>query len=215
MVAIQSFGSKRGLALLVSLLLWISASVVLATPIRLASADLEKRKPALPSLQDCKDKFTAPPKNEAMYFTGLKTRKEINKAKEYAEKHNMVHVGLSYPTSFTNVAEYQGTDEERRTFQENFSKLYAEATKGVAYLLIDVSKSPAEDSIFQTVEIPAMRDGAKVDKILRFPITSTDPRESKNQYWPDDSGAACLDYERPPPCPGQHKRSLLWAAAVE
>lgn len=215
MVTIQSFGSKRGLALLLSLLLWLSASVVLATPIGLASADLEKRKPAFPSLQDCKDKFTAPPEGKAMYFTGLKTRKEINKAKEYAGKHDMVHVGQSYPTSFTNAGEYEGTDEERRTFQENFSKLYAEATKGDAYLLIDDSESPAEDSIFQTIEFPAMRDGAKVFKILRFPITSSDPKKSDNQYWPDDAGAACLDYEGPPPCPGEHKRSLLWAAAVE
>lgn len=215
MVAIQSFGSKRGLALLLTLLLWISASVVLATPVGLASTGLEKRKPPFPSLQDCKDKFTAPAKNKAMYFTGLKARKDINAAKKYAEDHDLVHVSQSYPTSFTNPGEYDGTDEERRTFQKNFSKLYAEGTEGVAYLLIDDSKSPADDSIFNTVEFPAMRDGAKVSKILRFPITSTDPKNSEKEFWPDDAGAACLDYEGPPPCPGQHRRSLLWAAPVE
>ncbi len=215
MAAIQSFGSKRGLALLLSFFLWLSASVVLATPIGLASPDLEKRKPPYPSVQDCKDKFTAPPKDKAMYFTGLKTRKDINSAKKYAVDHDLVHVGLSFPETFTNPGNYEGTDEERRTFQENFSRLYAEATEGIAYLLIDDDKSPAGDSIFETVEFAAMRDGGKVSKILRFSSDEKNPANSDQQYWPDDAGAACLDYQGPPPCPGQRKRSVLWAAASE
>lgn len=193
MVATQSFRSKRGLALLLSLLLWLSASVVLATPVGLAFFDLEKRKEPFPSIQDCKAKFKAPPKDKAMYFTGLKGKKDIKNAIEYAENNDMVHVRQSYPKFFIDIAQYEGTDEERRTFQENFSKLYAEATEGVAYLMIDDSKSPADDSIFKTVAFPAMRDGAKVSKILRFPITATDPKKSNKEFWPDDADAACMD----------------------
>ncbi|KAL9046077.1 MAG: hypothetical protein Q9214_000995 [Letrouitia sp. 1 TL-2023] len=212
---IQPFGPKRRLALLFSFLLWLSASIVLATPIGLASPDLEKRKPSFPSLDDCKKKFTAPAKDKAMYFTGLKTRTDINAAKKYATDHDMVHVGLSYPDGFTNVNQYEGTDDERRAFQENFSKLYAEGTEGIAYLLIDDDKEPADDSIFKTVEFPAMRDGAKVTKILRFSKDEDDPKNSDNEYWPDDGGAACLDYQGPPPCPYKLKRSVLWEAASE
>ena len=213
MAVIESIGPKRRLALLFSFLLWISASIVLATPIGLASPNLEKRKPSFPSLDDCKKKFTAPAKDTAMYFTGLKTRTDINGAKKYATDHGLVHVGLSYPDGFTNPNQYDGTDDERRKFQENFSRLYAQGTEGIAYLLIDDDKQPADDSIFQTVEFPEMRDGAKVSKILRFPKSNNDPKNSDNEYWPDDAGAACLDYQGPPPCPSKRKRSILWEAA--
>ena len=207
-------GPKRQLALLFSLLLWISASIVLANPIGLAPASgLEKRKDAFPSLDLIKSKFTAPDKDKAMYFTGLKTRKDINAAKKYATDHGLTHVGLSYPTSFTDPGQYDGSDDDRRKFQENFSRVYAEGTTGIAYLLIDDGKQPADDSIFQTVEFPAMRDGAKVTKILRFSKDESNPENSEKQYWPDDAGAACLDYEGPPPCPGQgKKRSIQWEA---
>ena len=57
-----------------------------------------------------------------MYFTGLKTRKEINAAKSYAVKYGLVHVGLSYPTSFTDPGQYDGTDDERTTFQKHSRK---------------------------------------------------------------------------------------------
>ncbi len=199
MTATRTFRSKWGLGVLFSLLFWISTSVVLGSPVGLASGGLEKRKPPFPSLQDCQSKFTAPPQDKAMYFTGLKTRKDINAAKKYAENHGLVHVGLSYPTSFTDPGQYDGTDDERKTFQKSFSLVYAQGTMGIAYLMIDDDKTPAEDSIFQSVEFPAMRDGAKVSKILRFPKTSSDPTKSTNEYWPDDQGAAELDSQEEPP----------------
>lgn len=210
MVASQVFGSKRGLAIILSLLFWISSSVVLSAPVGFTTGDLEKRKPSFPSLEDCQNKFTAPAANTAMYFTGLKTRKDINAAKKYATDHGLVHVGLSYPTSFTDPGQYEGTDAEKTSFQKAFSQIYAEETSGIAYLYIDDDKSPAADSIFQSVEFPAMRDGAKVTKILRFPKTSDDPTGSTNEYWPDDQGAAELDNEEGP---GASKR--FWPAGDE
>ena len=209
MVAARAFGCERGFALLLSLLLWLSVSVVVASPVGFASGDLERRKPPFPSLQDCKDKFTAPPKDKAMYFTGLKTRKEINAAKSYAVRYDLVHVGLSYPTSFTDPGQYDGTDDERTTFQKAFSQVYAEGTTGIAYLLIDNDKEPADTSIFLSVEFPAMRDGAQVDKIIRFPKTSTNPTGSTNEFWPDDQGAAEADGGEGPPS----KR--FWSASNE
>ncbi|KAM0805126.1 hypothetical protein BDR22DRAFT_969348 [Usnea florida] len=199
MVATQVFGSKRGLAILLSLLFWLSASIVLASPVGFGSGELEKRKPSYPTLQECQNKFTAPAQDKAMYFTGLKTRRDINAAKKYATDHGLVHVGLSYPTSFTDPGQYDGTEEEKKAFQKAFSLVYAQGTSGIAYLLIDDDKSPADDSSFQSVEFPAMRDGAKVSKILRFPKTASDPTKSTNEYWPDDQGAADLDSEEDPP----------------
>lgn len=186
MVALDGF--KGRLALLVSLLLWISASVVLANPIGLpttdAENDLEKRiKPKFPSLDDIKGKFTAPPKDTAFFFTGL-NRQGVKEAKEYAEKHGLHHVGQSYPDRFTNPGEYDGSAKERREFQENFSRVFAEGTTGVAYLLIDNNKEPKDDSIFKTVEFPALRDGGKVPKIVRFNDKVGDPKGSDKQFWP-------------------------------
>lgn len=199
MVAAQTpFGSKRGFAMLLSLLFWLAASVVVASPVGLG--DLEKRepKPAFPSLQDCRDNFTAPAQDKAMYFTGLKKRKDINAAKKYAVDHGLVHVSLSYPTSFTDVGQYEGSNEDQRNFQKAFSQVYAEGTTGIAYLMIDDDKEPAADSIFNTVEFEAMKNGAKVSKILRFPKTADDPTKSTNEFWPDDQGAADLDAMGPP-----------------
>ena len=96
--------------------------------------------------------------------------------------HGLVHVGLSYPDGFTNPAQYDGTEAERRTLQERFSRLYAQANTGIANLLIVDDKEPASDSILLTVELPPMRDGAQVTKILRFPITSTEQIGSNNEY---------------------------------
>lgn len=190
MIATKAFGTK-GLLILLSLLFWLSAS---ASPIS-APETLEKRKPGFPSLQDCKDKFTAPAKDKAMYFTGLTARADVNKAKKYAEDHSLVHVGLSYPTGWTNPGNYDGTDKEKRAWQENFSKLYADATKGIAYLMLDDDKTVGSNSIFGTVEFPAMKDGAQVDKILQFPFTKppSDPTKVTKEFWPDDAGAAALD----------------------
>ena len=58
--------------------------------------------------------------------------------------------------------------------------------------MLDDGKSPAADSIFQTVEFPAMRDGAKVAKILQFPFSNPpdDPTTVTKRFWPDDEGAA-------------------------
>ncbi|KAG6985273.1 hypothetical protein G7Y79_00146g102160 [Physcia stellaris] len=153
-------------------LLLLLSSIVQASPVPTPN-DLARRKPSFPSLDDCKAKFTAPPKDKSLYFTGLKARKDVNKAKKYAEDHGLVHVSQSYPAQFTDPGQYDGTDAERRAFQENFSRLYAEGTTGDAYLMLDDGKSPAADSIFQTVEFPAMRDGAKVAKILQFPFSES------------------------------------------
>ena len=207
MVATQTFGSKRGLAILLSLLFWLASSVVLASPVGLG--ELEKRdKPPFPSLQDCRDKFTAPAQDTAMYFTGLKKRKEINAAKKYAVDHGLVHVGLSYPPSFTDAGQYDGSDEDKRNFQIAFSQVYAEGTTGIAYLMIDDDKEPKADSIFNAVEFEAMKNGAKVTKILRFPKTADDPTKSTNEFWPDDQGAANADAVEPP-----SKR--FWSADIE
>ena len=133
-----------------------------------------------------------------MYFTGLKARKDINNAKKYAVDHGLVHVSLSYPTTFTDPGNYEGSDEEKRSFQVAFSQVYAEGTTGIAYLMIDDDKEPAADSIFNTVEFEAMKNGAKVTKILRFPKTADDPTKSTNEFWPDDQGAADADAVEPP-----------------
>ena len=82
-------------------------------------------------------------------------------------------------------------------------------------MLIDGGKQPADDSIFKTVELPEMRDGGNVIKILRFFKGESDPKNSDNEHWPDDGGAACLDYQGPPPCPYKLKKSVLWEAVSE
>ena len=119
--------------------------------------------------------------------------------------HGLVHVGLSYPDGFTNPAQYDGTEAERRTLQENFCRLYAQAATGIAD-----DKEPASDSIFLTVELPPMRDGAQVTRLLRFPITSTAQTGSNNEYWPDDKGASEIDNEG---ASGSTKR--FWSAGSE
>lgn len=190
MVAARAFSCEQGFAVTLSLLLWLSVSVILASPVGFASSELETRKPPVPSLEDCKNQFTAPPTDKAMYFTGLKTDTEINAAKSYAMEYGLVHVSLSYPTSFTDRRQYHGTDDEKKAFQKAFSQVYAEGTTGIAYLLIDDDKQPTDTSIFLSVEFPAMKDGAQVTKIIRFPKTSTNPTGSTNEFWPDDQGAA-------------------------
>jgi hypothetical protein len=127
-----------------------------------------------------------------MYFTGLRTRKDINTAKRYAEEHGLTHVSKVYPVGFTDLGGYSGTDEEKRQFQKDFSKVYAEKTSGTAYLMIDDDKEPASDSIFYTVEFKAMKDGGQVDKILRFPFTNppADPKSATKVYWTKPADAA-------------------------
>ena len=181
-------GSGQGLLVLLPLLFWLFTSVVQASAIPPPTFI----KPKLPSLEDCRGKITAPGKDTLMYFTGLKTRKDINTAKKYAEDHGMTHVSKVYPDGFTDPNRYEGTDEEKRQFQKDFSQVYAEKTTGTAYLMLDDDKEPASDSIFYTVEFKAMKDGGHVDKILRFPFTSPPdkPKDSTKKYWEKSSDAA-------------------------
>lgn len=123
MVARRTFDPKRGLATLLFLLLWLSSSVVLASPLGPAPAALQKRKPSFPSIDDCRAKFTAPPADKAMYFTSLKKYKDVQAAKKYANDHGLVHVSNSYPAQFTDAGQYDGTSEEKKAFQEAFSQV--------------------------------------------------------------------------------------------
>ena len=124
-------------------------------------------------------------------------------------KKGLVHVGLSYPTRWTNPGQYTGTQDEQRKWQENFSRLYAEGTSGDAYLMMDSNKSPVSDSIFGTVEFPAMRDGGKVSKILQYNFTNPPetPQDTTKRFWPDDAGASMLT---PPPAGGRKMAKRFW-----
>lgn len=196
------FAPGRVLMILVSLLLWLSAANALALPQE--GAPFEDDTPVdtgspfsptlkkLPSLDDCRNTITAPAKDSSLYFTGLRTRKDINTAKRYAESKSLAHVSKVYPTGFTDLGGYEGTDDEKRQFQKDFSQAYAEKTSGTAYLMIDDGNEPASDSIFYTIEFKAMQDSGKVDKIIRFPFSSPpdDPKSATKEYWTKPAGAA-------------------------
>ncbi|KAL8823309.1 MAG: hypothetical protein Q9191_005974 [Dirinaria sp. TL-2023a] len=180
----KGLGCFKSLALLIPLFLILLSSIVQASPV-IPPNNLAHHKPGFPSLDNGKAKFKAPPKDKSLYFTGLKKRSDVNKAKKYAEDHGLVHVSQSYPPHFTDPGQYEGTDAEKRTFQENFSRLYAQHTTGDGYLMLDTHKNPAAGSIFQTVEFPAMKNGGKVDKILQFPFTNPpdNPTTVTKKFW--------------------------------
>ena len=182
----KPLGSFKGLALLLPLFLWLLATVVHSSPLAIPDNEIEivKRTP-FPSLQQCKDAFKAPPKDEALYFTGLPTVSDWNKIKKYATDHGLVHVGNSYPDGWTESKNYQGTKEEEREWQKNFCKLYADATKGTAYLVKERNFIPAKDSIFDEVEAPALKNGGNVDEIVLLPFKHLpdDPKKEKELWW--------------------------------
>ncbi|KAL8864785.1 MAG: hypothetical protein Q9174_007222 [Haloplaca sp. 1 TL-2023] len=140
-----------------------------------------------PSLQECRDKINPPGKDQAMYFTGLASYKDVKKAKKYAIDHGLTHVTDRYGTGFADRGQYDGTDEQYRQFQKDFSRAYAEKTAGIAYLMLDDNKNADPQSIFYSVELEAMKNGGHVDKILQFDYNNGngigDPTKATKIYW--------------------------------
>ena len=186
--------TKQSLTLLLPLLLWLFATSIQASPIAdpLFGPVPVIIKPKFPSKSDCESKIKTVDKDKSMYFTGLKTRGEINTAKKYATDHGLIHVSSVYPDGYTDVNRYEGSDDEKRAFQEAFSQVYAEKTSGTAYLMLDDGQDPADTSIFKTIEFKAMKDGGHVDKILRFPYNNPpdDPKSSNSEFWKKDGASA-------------------------
>lgn len=177
--------SPVGLLVILSSILLLASSV-LAAPSP-SPAKLVARKDKYPSKEDCEShlKKDEPAKDTSIFFTGL-AKKAMNEVKTYAVDHGLTHVTNVYtPKQFTNVGEYEGTDEERRAFQEAFSAVYAEHTSGKAYLMMDLEKKPKKDSIFYSVEFPALRDGGDVSEIIWLDINNKpdDPTKETKTWW--------------------------------
>lgn len=122
----------------------------------------------------------------SIFFTSLITRKEINAVKKYAEDHGLTYVTIVYnPKTFTDTGNYEGTDVEKFQFQKDFSAVYAENTKGTAYLMMDLSKKPKAASIFYSVEFPAMVASGEVDKVVWLDINNKpdDPTSIATTWW--------------------------------
>lgn len=49
---------------------------------------------------------------------------------------------------------------------------------------------PGDESIFKNIELPALKAGGKVTKIIRFPPSSDDPTKSDNEFWSPAQEAA-------------------------
>ncbi|MCJ1324015.1 hypothetical protein MMC10_000677 [Thelotrema lepadinum] len=215
MAHFQFFSVPASLFILFSWILLLSVSnksVVLGNPVPLivkpqvalqpATVKLEDtKKPDLssdkattakdpyPSLAECRKRFKVPATakdDNYFYFSGLQTNTEIDSAKKYASDHGLVHVGMFYPEGWTRPKRYQGTPEELRQWQKDFSQVYAEATQGKkAYLMTKDYNEPAGDSIFKTVEFQAMKDKTKIEEIvwLDFKAPSDKPTEVKKTWW--------------------------------
>lgn len=184
---------------LVCLLVCVSASLALALPQDGqpfpeydAAWTLAHTFGKAPSIGDCRGAITAPPKDSSMFFTGLRSNTDINVAKDYAEDHGLAHVSLAYPAHFTQLDAYDDSPDALEQFQKDYMQVFAEKSSGTAYLMMQDGSEPRSDSIFKTVELPAVENGAQVGKILRLSFASPpdDPTVSNMTYWTKSSDAA-------------------------
>lgn len=135
-----------------------------------------------------------------MYFTGLKSRADVNKAKAWALDHGLTHVTNCYPSGFTDKGNYKKDENAFGQFLKDFSLAYAERTEDIAYLMLDPDKNPTSNSIFYAVQFEAMKKGGLIDKIVQIPFTNrndvTDPaKDTKHtrKYWERATNAAATD----------------------
>lgn len=188
----QQTSSTRPLLIFLSLVLCFLHISVHAKPVGPDFPPIIS-KDSFPSFEDCRNKLISPGKDKAMYFTGLSSFKDVKKAKQYAISHGLTHVTASYPNKFTDKGQYEGDEAQFRQFQKDFSRAYAQKTEGVAYLMLDDGKEPAEESIFYSVEFEAMKKGGHVDKIIRFSFTDRDnvaePTKETKIYWEKPDGS--------------------------
>lgn len=142
-------------------------------------------------MNDCRNLITAPPRDSSMFFTGLRSNSEINIAKGYAESHGLAHVSRAYPTGFTNLLAYEDSPDALAQFQRNYMQVFAEKSSGTAFLMLLDDTTPAADSIFSTIELPALEHAAQVDKIFRLSFANPpeDPTTSKETIWTKASDA--------------------------
>ena len=145
----------------------------------------------VPNLDDCRKSITAPPRDSSLFFTGLRSNSEINIAKGYAEAHGLTHVSRAYPVGFTNLLAYEDSPEALAQFQRDYMQVFAEESSGRAFLMIPDGSEPRTDSIFSTVELPAVIHANQVDVIVRLSFGSPpdDPNTSQLAYWGKPSDA--------------------------
>lgn len=82
------------------------------------------------------------------------------------------------------------SDQEYTSFLNWVSEIFAEETSGNAFLLIPDRYNPRAESIFYSKEYKAMKDGNKVNKIMRVNFaygtqtpTLPDPSKDDNVWW--------------------------------
>lgn len=143
-----------------------------------------------PSIEDCRKKITAPPRDSSLFFTGLRSNQEINIAKGYADHHGLSHVSTAYPKGFTNLLGYVDEPKKLAQFQRDYMQIFAEKTTGTAYLITYDGSEPRAESIFRQVELPAVHNGAQVDKIVRLSFVDPpdDPTTVDNTFWTRPEG---------------------------
>lgn len=188
----NAFGRK--LIVLISFLYFLSAVLALALPqdgqpFVEYDTELEAkhhhRTHKIPTLGQCRDAVTAPPQDGSLFFTGLRSNAEINVAKGYAESHGLTHVSKAYPDGFTNLYRYKAKPERLVQFQKDYMQAFAEESSGTAYVMMFDNTEPSPDSIFSTIELPALQNSAQVDKIVRLSYFTPpdDPSTSTDVIW--------------------------------
>ena len=160
-------------------------------------------KEPFPSMEDCRRKFKVPAAatdDTYLYFSGFRTKKEMNAVKKYAVDHGLVHVGQFYPNDWTSQNRYEGTDAQRYQWQKDFSQVYAESTKGSkAYLITKNNNEPNEDSIFKSIEFLAMRDRTQVAEIIWLDANlKENPTDVTKTWWTRDGASSKNPPKNPP-----------------
>ncbi|QPG95293.1 hypothetical protein C2857_000024 [Epichloe festucae Fl1] len=130
-----------------------------------------------------------PKKDKAIFFTG-QGKKDINKIVSWAKDKKLTSVRQIWKSdNFCQKGEYKEVnDKDFEEFQKAFSKFYAEQSDGTAYLVFPHKSKPKKTGIFWSVELDAIIDKKKVNKIVwidQNKISDKDYKWEKEEkmYW--------------------------------
>ena len=165
--------STVGGSLVSSLMLFISA-------LRLAaqSTDTPDFEP-FPSRQECYNaiKPGSPPNDTAFFWTGLNRYSDQMRVKLYAHMYGLIHFESkdawddpgfidSYSYGLPEDADEDEWRQAIERFGEDYSWAFSAHATGTAYLMMPYDTQPSPISNFWQVQWPALRDNARITKIV-------------------------------------------------
>ena len=131
------------------------------------------------------------PENKAFFFSGFSVS-ENNKVKSWAQAAGLTHVGIAWKdANFVNVKNYEDGNDPAKVakFRDDFSAVFAQKSKGVAYIMIKGDGEPASSRTFARAEFPQIKSVGEVTKIIKLPSSLLDENTrsvseaSGTQFW--------------------------------